>query len=186
MNELSPNGKQVWSFTSDGGLRHFDAETGWKAKRLDTPPTWNGESKEFAMTFSSDGLFLYAMHSKGEVHRRDLKANKWLPPLTNVRQGTLMSNSNGTRLFVLGTDGVLGRYDLTTLKALPAPAGFEGALRSTASPDGKHLVIVAGKEVVRLQVLDAKGRLEWSDGPYDSGCSPCWVAVHSTKSAFSE
>ena len=107
---------------------------------------------------------LYLTATGRPVFRRDLKADKWLPPIRDAYPGALVPHPDGKRLLILGEDGVLRRYDLQTLRELPATQGFVGSLAAIPSPDGRQMVILSGDEdrPNRLDMYEAGGRHVWS------------------------
>jgi len=161
--EMSPDDRFVYSVTTDGNLRLFDAETGKRlASSLDPPPGWKGSVVGGGLALSPAGDVVYLWRPGGfPTHRRDLKAGKWLDPLPDMGVGRLVPHPDGKRVLFLGEDGVLRRYDLATRKEIPSD-GFVGEVSAVARSDGRWIVARSGKYTPRFDVFDPTGRLAWS------------------------
>ena len=46
---------------------------------------------------------------------------------------------DGKRVVFIGPDGILSRYELATGREIERPAGFEGSVRASGSPDGRFV-----------------------------------------------
>ncbi|HKA07106.1 MAG TPA: PQQ-binding-like beta-propeller repeat protein, partial [Gemmataceae bacterium] len=148
-----------------GNLRSFDAETGKRLESsLDPPPGWKGLVEGGGLALSPAGDVVYLWRAGGfPTHRRDLKAGKWLDPLPAMPLGRLIPHPDGRHILFLGEqDGLLRRYDLTTLKELPPPAGFDTEVVAAAKPDGRWVVVQSGPRTPGLDMFDPTGRLVWS------------------------
>jgi WD40 repeat protein len=77
---------------------------------------------------------------------------------------------------IVSADGVLHRYDLTTLKHLPAVDGFEEIVFAVPRPDGRRVVVQSGERgrSGRLDLFDGAGKPVWSVGTKGDWGWPQW------------
>jgi WD40 repeat protein len=162
LSALSPDDRRLYLVRPTGELLTFDATTGRKLRELDPPPGWPGEGGyRVRLALSPDGSVAYLSKRECPTHRRDLKAGKWLDPLPVMPGGPLIPHPDGKRLLLIGEDGVLRRYDLTTRREIPPP-GFDGQPSVAVSPDGRRVAISAGRSASKLAVFDRTGKELWS------------------------
>ena len=160
---VSPDDCHVYVTAPNGRLVTFDATTGQKLKVVDSPLGRESVSQPARIALSPDGAVAYLAASGGPIRRRDLKAGKWLDPLLSPTGGPLQPTPDGKRLLQLGYDGLLHRFDLTTGRELPAPAGFADLTFAYPSPDGRRVAVQSrANEATRLDVFDIGGRNCWS------------------------
>src|SRR5262245_48792698 len=171
---LAPDGSRAWIASYTGRLRAVDTATGRTLEELEALPDWKDGRPRLAV--SPDGSVVYMGNEAGGIHRRDVKARKWLPPIRETPPGDPIPHPDGKRLLVLADDGVLHRYDLATLKRLPATAGFEGKLSAYPSPDGRRVLIESGlgPRDGRLNLFETNGRYLWSLPPTETWGPPQW------------
>ena len=172
---LSPDDRRVYVTAPKERLVTFDAATGRKLEVVDPPRGGGLVSHPARIALSPDGTVAYLAASGGPIQRRDLKAGKWLDPLPSPTGGPLQPTSDGKRLLQLGYDGVLRRYDLTTDRELPAPAGFGGLAFACPSPDGRRVAAQSRSgQTTRLDVFDIAGRTCWSVSLRGDWGKPHW------------
>lgn len=160
---VSPDDRRLYAFVPRGFLFTFDAETGRTIEEYLRPPGWKLYPGPVGIALSPDGRVAYLSQKGQATCRRDLVNGRWLDPLPVMPGGQLVPHPDGKRLLLIGTDGVLHRYDLTTLKELPGPDGFAGYLTAVPSPDGRRVATLSGDESPRIDMFDASGRRLWSD-----------------------
>jgi WD40 repeat protein len=159
---VSPDDRRLYAVGRDGRLMTFDTSSAKLLENLDAPAGLAKPRGAVGLALSPDGTVAYLWRESGPVQRRDLKAGKWLDPLPETGAGRLVPHPDGKRVLFVGSDGVLRRYDLATLKELPPPDGFEDAVLAVPSPDGRRVFAVSGSRGTRLDLFDAAGRLKWS------------------------
>jgi WD40 repeat protein len=171
---LAADGNRAWIADADGLLHQFNAATGDRVVVTGPAPGWRPGAGPVTAALGPDGGVLYWANGGGAVYRYDVKGDRWLDPIPDVRRGTLLTHPDGKRLLVIGQDGVLRRYDVATRKELPGSDGFEGRVVAYPSPDGKRVAVVSGEEPARLDVFDRAGRFRWADRPPAFGHFPLW------------
>src|SRR5262245_9767628 len=176
---IAPDGKRAWIATDAGELRAGDTSTGVTVEKFKPSSGWDDGRPEVAI--AHDGSIVYVGQGRHAIHRLDVKAGKWLPPIKGAPRGKLIPHPDGKRLLVIGNDGVLRRYDLATLKPLPGTDGFEFNLRTYASPNGQRIAIASSTSITptaegRLDLFDTSGKSLYTVRPGDhwtlSGWSP--------------
>jgi WD40 repeat protein len=176
---IAPDGKRAWIATDAGELRAADTSTGVTVEKFKPSSGWDEGRPELAI--SHDGSIVYMGQGRHAIHRLDVKAANWLPPIKGASRGKLIPHPDGKRLLVIGNDGVLRRYDLTTLKQLPGTEGFEFNVRAYASPNGQRIAIASSTNITptaegRLDLFDTAGKSLCTARPGDhwtmSGWSP--------------
>lgn len=172
---LSPDQKRVWIADTDGNLQQFAVATGERNTVVGPPPGWQSDGGPVASAVSPDGTVVYMANGDCGIYRRDLRAGRWLTPIPDVPRGRLLPHPEGKRLFVLGADGVLRRYDLATVKELPGPSGFGGSIVACPSPDGRHLAAVSDGPKSRLELWDSAARRVWTTPLEGRGAAPSWT-----------
>src|SRR5262249_57984053 len=113
-----------------------DTSSGKLLENLEPPPGLVKPRGRVALALSPDGTVAYLWRESGPVQRRDLKAGKWLDPLPEMGTGRLIPHPDGKRVLHLGSDDVLRRYDLATLKEVPPPDGFGDVVLALPRPYG--------------------------------------------------
>jgi WD40 repeat protein len=173
--ELSADGNGAWHVGSAGKLVHYEAASGKQLEEM-APADWKYLGGGAALAIAPDGSVVYLAQGHRAVYRRDVKAGKWLAPIPDAPAGILVPHPDGKRLLVVGDDGVLRRYDLTTLKELPGPDGFEDSVFAHPSPDGRRVVVESGKfgRSSRLDLFEATGKPVWTVRPRDDWGVPRW------------
>jgi WD40 repeat protein len=171
---LTPDGKEAWHLNAAGTLMRYQPSSAKELEELEVPPARNTVGDQATLAVAPDGSVVYVSNGDRTVYRRDVKAGRWLEPVSDVPAGDLLPHPDGKQLLIIRKDGVLRRYNLATLKELPGADGFEEGVFAEPSPDGKRVAIVSGKRVSRLDVFDTAGRGAWSDAPFGFGCTPCW------------
>jgi WD40 repeat protein len=170
---LSKDGKRAWIADIAGILHQFDVAAGTRSAAIGPPPNWKSNGN-ISAALSHEGLVVHLAPGDHRIYRWNLRTGRWLEPIPNVTDGTLLPHPDGKRLLILGKDGVLHRYDLTTRKELLGPDGFEGQVTTYPSPEGTRVAVVSGQGPVRLDMFDRAGRFQWSDGLSAFGCVPHW------------
>ncbi|MBO0700845.1 MAG: WD40 repeat domain-containing protein, partial [Zavarzinella sp.] len=160
---FAPDERRLYAFVPRGFLFVYDAGTGRPVEELLRPPGWKLYPGLVGLALSPDGRVAYLSQKGQATCRRDLVNARWLDPLPVMAGGQLVPHPDGKRLLLIGTDGVLHRYDLTTLKELPGPDGFAGYLTAVPSPDGRRVATLSGDESPRIDMFDSSGRRLWSD-----------------------
>jgi WD40 repeat protein len=170
---VSPDDRRLYALVGKGRLVSFDAETGLKLGELDVPSVRNlPDDKGVGLSLSPDGNIAYLCKADHPTQRCDLVTNKWLAPLPTMPYGRLVPHPDGKRVLFLGTDGLLRRYDLATLREIAPPDGFEGKLAAVPSPDGRFVAVVS--EGGRTDLFELDGRLRWSVRRTDPSSIACW------------
>src|SRR5262249_27488832 len=158
---LSQDDQRLYLVRPTGALLTFDATTGRKFGELDPPPGWKESGYRARVALSPDGAVAYVSKRGAPTHRRDLKTGKWLDPLPVMPGGPLVPHPDGKRLFLIATDGVLRRYDLTTLKEI-RPPGFTTEVSAVASLSGKRVAVASAGATGRFAMFDVTGKELWS------------------------
>src|SRR5262245_23995866 len=183
---IAPDNKRAWIASDAGELRAVDTQNGITLEKLKPTTPWHDGKPPLAI--AHDGSVVYMAQGRTAIHRWDVKVGKWLPPITGTPRGKLIPHPDGKRLLVIGDDGVLRRYDLTTRKQLPGTEGFEFNLRAYPSPDGRRVAIVSSTNISpiaegRIDVFDVTGWQLYTARPGESwtmsGWSPDsrWLAI---------
>jgi WD40 repeat protein len=170
---LSPDDRRLYAFVPRGFLFGYDTAGGNVVEEMLRPPDWKLFPGLVGLDLSPDGTVAYLSQKGQRTARRDLTAGKWLDSLPAMPDGRLVPHADGRRLSLVGTDGLLRRYDLGTLRELPPPDGFVGYLSAVPSPGGRHVAALSGDESPRIDVFDNKGRRLWSDTSLKR-----WPTVH--------
>jgi WD40 repeat protein len=162
--DVTADGSDAWQVGPDGLLRHFDAATGKKLEELAAPSGWVVDDQKVALAVSLDGSVVYLSGGELEIHRWDVAARKWLPPIKEAPAGILIPHPDRKRLLVIGNDGILRRYDLATRRELPSPDGFEHKVSAYPSPDGRRVIIDSGRPGLtsRLDLFETSGKRIWT------------------------
>jgi WD40 repeat protein len=172
---LSSDDRRLYVTAPNGRLVTFDAATGRKVEVVESPRGREPIRHPPMIALSPDCTVAYLAARGGPIQRRDLKAGKWLDPLPSPTGGPLQPTPDGKRLLQLGYDGVLRRFDLTTGRELPAPAGFAGLAFACPSPDGRRAAVQShSNEATRLDVFDMTGRDCWSVSLRGDWGNPRW------------
>jgi WD40 repeat protein len=160
---FAPDGERVFHLTETGRLRTLDCNTGKTLENLDAPKNWPGAGRP-RLALATDAAIAYMAQGDDVVHRRDVKAGKWLPPIENISAAELLVHPDGKRLLAIGSDGVLRRFDLTALKELPAERSFSDPVFAQPSPDGKRVLIDFGPmgRSNNLHLFEATGKPIWT------------------------
>lgn len=158
--QLSPDEKKLYVAQRKGRLQTFDVQTGRKLQDIETQ---SGEISGTDLTLSPDGRIAYVSVPGMVTQRRDLKEDRWLNPLPASFGGPVFTLAHGKRALQIGNDGVLRRFDLATLKQLPAAQGFEGHLFTIPTPDGRRFLTRSGDRAGgRFEVFEVNGKRLWS------------------------
>ena len=153
---------RVFAMHRSGRMRVFDAPAGTMLDEVDAPDNWGEPDTEIHLTISPDGAIAFLSKVGQKTLRRNVTARKWLLPMPVMPGGQLLPHSDNSQLFHAGDDGVLHRYDLTSLKEVRGQYGFDEAPLLSPSPDGKHVAIASGWIDGRVELFDLTGRLLWS------------------------
>jgi WD40 repeat protein len=170
---LSPDDRRLHLVRPTGALLTFDTTTGRKLGELNSPRGWPELGYRARVALSSNGDIAYIAKQDYPTHRRDLKADKWLDPLPAMPGGPLVPHPDGKRLFLIASDGILRRYDLTTLKEI-RPPGFTTELSAAASPGGKRVAVASAGAAGRFAMFDLTGKELWSVPVRGRRGSPRW------------
>lgn len=173
---LSLDDRRLYLVTARGELLEFDARTGRTLQAHDPPAGWEREERSPRVALSPDGGVLYVSYPGGPTRRRDVRAGKWLAPLPVVAPGPLVPHPDRKHLMVLGSDGVIRRYNLATLREVGGPPGFDTDVLVAAAPDGRRVAITSGAGAGRLDLFDTGGKWLWSAPVRGEPGQPRWSA----------
>lgn len=168
---LPADDSRLYAVSPNGRLITFDARTGKKLEELDQPAAFGKETGTVRLALSPDGTVAYLSKQHKPTHRRDLKNGKWLDPLPEMPGGRLIPHPDRKRVLLVGSDGLLHRYDLATLKELPPPEGFDDYVSAAITPDGR-VAAGTGDKRYYLKLFDPSGKLTQSIGLKE------WVTPH--------
>jgi RNA polymerase sigma factor (sigma-70 family) len=160
---FSADGKRVVTISSFGQqVRLWDASTGKLVGTFERGKS-SGRADDprlASVALSEDGRTLYggSMDWASGVRRWDIGTGKELEPWTGCKSTVSSLIAARDNVFAFENDGMIHRWDATTGKERPAPAGHSARAMAARSPDGR--TVVTADFSGRLNVWDAEtGRL---------------------------